>query len=281
MAPKGHLAHHVSDLVDESDLTVFHTPYEGDGRRNVPYEPRMMVKLLPYGYAMGVFPSRGIAGRPEDAVAFRVSGAGNLPGHRTLRGFRRRHLENFRGLFPEVVRVARGMGSAHFGKLSADGTKVRANASKSRATGYGRMLRRERELEAEIGALPNRACDTDAREDERFGETFRGDGLPEELRRRENRLAAIRMAKEDLETEQPRWTMCAGANPDGNAIPRAGGPAGVPAGSRTGRRGQPHRPRRRHHGDKLEGVPAVPQRAGGHGRRTSVDCRDGADLKRE
>ena len=121
----------------------------------------MMVKVLPYGYATRVFPSRGIAGRPEEDAAFRVLGAGNLPGHRTLCGFRRRHLEDFRGLFVEVVRVARRMGSARFGKLSVDGTKVRANASKRRATGYGRMLRRERELEAGIGAAepgPRHRC---------------------------------------------------------------------------------------------------------------------------
>ena len=103
-----------------------------------------------------------MARRPEEDVAFRVLGAGNFPGHRTLCGFRRRHLEDFRGLFVEVVRVARRMGLAHFGKLSVDGTKVRANASKRKATGYDQMLRREREPEAGIEALPARARDTDA-----------------------------------------------------------------------------------------------------------------------
>ena len=82
--PEGHLTHHVSDLLGEPDLTVFHTPYEGNGRRNAPYEPRMMVTVLPYGYATGVFPSRGIARRPEEDIAFRVLGAGNLPSRRTL-----------------------------------------------------------------------------------------------------------------------------------------------------------------------------------------------------
>ena len=222
--PEGHLAHHVSDLVDELDLTVFYAPYEGDGRRNAPYEPRMMVKVLLYGYATGVFSSRGIARRLEEDVAFRVLGAGNFPSHRTLCGFRRRHLEDFKGLFVEVVRVARRMGLARFGKLSVDGTKVRANASKRKAMSYGRMLRRERELEAEIGALLNRARDTDAREDELFGEAFRGDELPEELRRREDRLTASRAAKEDPEAEQRGADDARGREPGRKRNPKGGRP---------------------------------------------------------
>ncbi len=137
--PEGHFAHHVSDLVDGLDLTAFYAPYEGDGRRNAPYEPRMMVKVLLYGYATGVFSSRAMARRLEEDVAFRVLGAGHFPSHRTLCEFRRRHLEDFKGLFVGVVRVAREMGLARIGKVSIDGTKVRANASKRKAMNYGRM----------------------------------------------------------------------------------------------------------------------------------------------
>ncbi len=145
--PEGHFAHHVSDLVDGLDLTAFYAPYEGDGRRNAPYEPRMMVKVLLYGYATGVFSSRAMARRLEEDVAFRVLGAGHFPSHRTLCEFRRRHLEDFKGLFVGVVRVAREMGLARFGKVSIDGTKVRANASKRKAMNYGRMSEKEREAE--------------------------------------------------------------------------------------------------------------------------------------
>ena len=88
--PKGHLAYHVSDLVDGLDLTAFFAPYAGDGRRNAPYAPRMMVKVLLYAYATGVFSSRGIARKLEEDVAFRVLAAGNFPQHRTLCEFRRR-----------------------------------------------------------------------------------------------------------------------------------------------------------------------------------------------
>ena len=162
---EGHLAHHVSDLVDGLDLTAFYAPYEGDGRRKSPYEPRMMVKVMIYGYATGVFSSRGLARKLEEDVAFRVLAAGNFPSHRTICEFRRRHLADFKALFVEVVRLARETGVANFGKLSIDGTKVRANASKRKAMSYGRMLEEERRLESEIEALLSRARETDAAED--------------------------------------------------------------------------------------------------------------------
>ena len=108
--PEGHFAHHVSDLVDGLDLTAFYAPYEGDGRRNAPYEPRMMVKVLVYGYATGVFSSRAMAREAGGGRGVSCVGSGNFPSHRTLCEFRRRHLEEFKGLFVEVVRVAREMG---------------------------------------------------------------------------------------------------------------------------------------------------------------------------
>ena len=160
--PEGHLAHHVSDLVDGLDLTAFYGAYAGDGRRNAPYEPRMMVKVLLYAYATGVFSSRGIARRLEEDVAFRVLAAGNFPQHRTVCEFRRRHLEDFKALFVEVVRLAREFGLARFGKLSIDGTKVRASASKHKAMSYGRMQEEERRLAGEIDALVRAARDADA-----------------------------------------------------------------------------------------------------------------------
>ena len=136
--PEGHLAYHVSELVDGLDLTAFYAPYEGDGRRNAPYEPRMMVKLLVCGYATGVFSSRGIAKKLEEDVAFRMLAAGNFPAHRTMSEFHRRNLEDFRQLFVEVVGLARELGLPKFGTLSIDGTKVRANASKRKAMTYRR-----------------------------------------------------------------------------------------------------------------------------------------------
>ena len=221
---EGHFAHHVSDLVDGLDLTAFYAPYEGDGRRNAPYEPRMMVKVLVYGYATGVFSSRGMARKLEEDVAFRVLGAGNFPSHRTLCEFRRRHLEEFKGLFVEVVCLAREVGLLSFGKLSIDGTKVRANASKRKAMSYGRMGEEARRLEGEIEALLKQARDTDAEEDARFGESLRGDELPEELRRREDRLAAIVAAKARLEAAQREADDARGRRPEWERHPKGGQP---------------------------------------------------------
>ena len=234
------LAHHVSDLVDGLDLTAFYALYEGDGRRNAPYEPRMMVKVLLYAYATGVFSSRRVARKLEEDVGFRVLAAGNFPQHRTLCEFRRRHLEDFQALFVEVVRLAQELGLARLGKLSIDGTKVRANASKRKAMSYDRMQEEEQRLESEIEALLRQADAVDEAEDARLGAEVRGDDLPAELRRREERLAAIREAKARLEAAaraadaargraQPRPTTCivpevvSGA--DGGAVGRGTGGA--------------------------------------------------------
>ena len=221
---EGHLAHHVSDLVDGLDLTAFYAPYEGDGRRNAPYEPRMMVKVLLYAYATGVFSSRGIARKLEEDIAFRVLGAGNFPQHRTLCEFRRRHLSDVKELFTEVVRLARELGLARFGKLSIDGTKVRANASKRKAMSYGRMEAEERRLSGEIAALLAAAGEADAAEDARWGADVRGDELPAELRRREDRLAAIRAAKSRLEAQQRAADDARGRQPDQDRNPKGGSP---------------------------------------------------------
>ena len=216
--PEGHLAHHVSDLVDGVDLTAFYAPYAGDGRRNAPYAPRMMVKVLLYAYATGVFSSRGIARKLEEDVAFRVLGAGNFPQHRTLCEFRRRHLSDFKELFVAVVRLAR------FGKLSIDGTKVRANASKRKAMSDGRMAKEERRLRGEIEARLAAAGAADAAEDARVGADVRGDELPAEWRRREDRLAAIRAAKSRLEAQQRAADDARGRQPDQDRNPKGGQP---------------------------------------------------------
>ena len=221
---EGHVVHHVSDLVDALDLGAFYAPYEGDGRRNSPYDPRMMVKVLVYGYATGTFSSREMAKKLEEDIAFRMLAAGNFPKHRTLCEFRRRHLDDFRAVFAEVVRVARTMGLAGFGRISVDGTKVRANASKRKAMSYGRMVKEERRLRAEIAGLLDRAEAVDEAEDARYGEEVRGDELPEEFKRREDRLAAIREAKARLEEEQRARDDARGRKPEQARNPKGGRP---------------------------------------------------------
>ena len=227
---EGHLAHHVSDLVDGLDLGVFYAPYEGDGRRKSPYEPSMMLKVLIYGYATGVFSSRGIARKLQEDVAFRVLAAGNFPSHRTICEFRRRHLGDFKRLFVEVVCLASAMGAVRFGTLSIDGTKVRANASKRKAMSYKRMVAEEKRLEAEIEALVGRAGRVDAEEDERYGVAVRGDEMPEGLKRREDRVQAIRAAKSRLEAAQRESDDARGRSPGMKRNPKGGRPYKRPYG---------------------------------------------------
>ena len=199
---EGHLAHHVSDLVDAVDLSAFHAPYRVDGRRNSPYDPRMMVKVLIYAYATGTFSSRKMAKKLEEDVAFRMLAAGNFPKHRTLCEFRKRHLGDFRAVFAEVVLLARALGLAGLGRVYRwTGRKVRANASKRKAMSYGRMVTEEprleeeiRALKAKIQALVERAGAVDEAEDERYGEEARGDELS-----RCHRLSPYRRGRSERE----------------------------------------------------------------------------------
>lgn len=200
--PEDHLAYFISDAVDALDLSAFHRRYQGDGRRRQPYDPAMMVKVLVYAYASGVFSSRKISRCLEQDIAFRVLGADNFPAHRTIREFRRLHLEEFTALFVQIVKLARESGLLKLGRLGIDGTKVKANASKRKAMSYGRMKRREQELKQEIKQLSRQAEEQDAAEDKSYGKEARGDELPEGLSRREQRLQAIQQAKQRLEERQ-------------------------------------------------------------------------------
>ena len=114
------------------------------------------MKVLIYAYGTGTFSSRKMAGKLEEDIAFRMLAAGNFPQHRTLCEFRRRHLKDFQAVFAKVVCLARGMGLVGFGRVSVDGTKVRANASKRKAMSYGRMVKEERRLQAAIRAAKAR-----------------------------------------------------------------------------------------------------------------------------
>ncbi len=211
---EGHLSHFISDVVEELDLSRFYERYEGDGRRASPYEPRMLLKVLIYGYATGVFSSRKLAKKLEEDVALRVLGAGNFPQHRTICAFRKRHLEEFKEVFVQVVQIAREAQLVKLGVIAIDGTKVKANASKHKAMSYGRMKEREAQLKAEIGELCAQASRVDECEDEQYGESSRGDELPEELQRRESRLATIRQAKARLEQAQREADEARGRHPD-------------------------------------------------------------------
>jgi transposase/IS5 family transposase len=203
---EGHLAHFVSDSVDQLDVGALYARYEEreDGRGELAYEPRMMLKVLIYAYATGIFSSRKIARAIDDLVALRYLAAGNRPSHRTIARFREENLKEFGDLFTQVVRVARAAGLVKMGTLALDGSKLKANASKHKAMSYGRMKETEKKLRDEIERITKRAQSLDAAEDKEFGPDFRGDELPQELQRRETRLAKIREAMKRLEDEQAR-----------------------------------------------------------------------------
>jgi transposase len=212
--PEGHLAFFIADTVAAVDLQAFYAPYEGDGRRNQPFDPQMMVTVLLYAYATGTFSSRRIARKLEDDVAYRVLAAGNFPAHRTIAEFRQQHLAAFETLFVQVVAIAREAGIVTLGALAVDGSKVKASASKHKAMSYGRMREEERRLREQIAALTTQAEATDAAEDAAYGPDVRGDELPAELQRREERLATIAAAKARLEARQAAEDREKGRTPD-------------------------------------------------------------------
>jgi transposase len=220
--PEDHLAYFISDAVDALDLSAFYVRYEGDGRRRAPFEPVMMVKVLVYAYATGVFSSRKMAQKLKEDVAFRVLGANNFPAHRTLREFRQTHLKELSELFVAVVKLAQEAGLVKLGRLGVDGTKVRANASKRKAMSYGRMQKEEARLKEEIQELLTRAEQQDRTEDREHGDR-QGDELPEELKRRSDRLKVIEAARARLEARQREDDEAAGRYEDDDGNTRGPG----------------------------------------------------------
>ena len=199
--PDDHLAYFISDVVDQLDLSSITARYEGERRGGPPYHPRMMVKVLLYGYCIGVASSRRIAQRLHEDIAFRVLAANNTPDFRTISDFRKDHLGALSGLFLQVLAFCQRAGLVKLGHVALDGTKVRANASRHKAMSYRRMKEKEEQLAAEVAELLRRAQEVDDEEDRRYGKDKRGDELPEELAFREGRLEKIREAMAALEAE--------------------------------------------------------------------------------
>jgi len=196
---ENHLARFVSDLVEEVlDLEPFLSSYR-EVRGYPPYDPRLMLKILLYGYTTGTRSSRAIELACSDVVAFRWLSANQTPDFRSIARFRRRHLVALRELFRTSLELCREAGMVTLGTVALDGTKVRANASRRKAMSYRHLSDKERILAAEVDDLLHDAEVTDAREDRAFGKDKRNEDLPRELARREHRLAVMRKAKADLE----------------------------------------------------------------------------------
>ena len=208
--PENHLAYFVSDVVDQLDLSAIESIYEEEERGQPPYHPRMMTKILVYGYCVGVFSSRRIQRRLVEDVAFRVLAAGNQPDFRTIADFRKLHLAALEELFRQVLRITLETGTMKLGRVALDGSKVKANASKHKAMSYGRMRETEKRLREEVRKLLSQAEVADTEEDTRYGRDRRGDELPEELQRREARIQRIREARRALEARAREQAESAG-----------------------------------------------------------------------
>ena len=208
-----HLVYFVSDIVDQVDLSAIHAYYGEEKRGQPPYDPLLMTKLLVYGYCTGVFSSRRLQKRIQEDIPFKVLAAGNEPDFRTISDFRKIHLAALQGLFEQVLEMALESGTMKLGRVSLDGTKVKANASKHKAMSYARAKEKQRQLRQEVEALLAQAAAADEEEDRRHGNR-RGDELPEELRRRETRLAKLKQAKKVIEQRAREKAAAEGKSPE-------------------------------------------------------------------
>ena len=206
--PEGHLARFVAELVGEAlDLSAVYDDYS-EVRGFPPYDPRLMLRLLIYGYMTGVRSSRAIERKCVDDVGFRWLAADQAPDFRSIARFRRRHLDALADLFLQSLRLAQRLGMVRMGRVALDGTKLQANASRHKAMSHSRLVAKEEQVEAEIAeleatvaALLADAEAVDAVEDAQFGPDGRDTDLPAELDRREKRLSRLQAARAQIEAE--------------------------------------------------------------------------------
>jgi len=196
--PEGDLVFFLLDTVPQLDLSRFYAPYEQEPRGAPPFDPAMMVCLLLYAYCVGVCSSRKIALACERHLAFIAIVGQERPDFRTISDFRKLHLEAFKDVFVQVVRLAGEAGLVKLGNVSTEGTKIQGNASRHKAMSYGYMQKAVERLREEIEALVTQAYQQDEAEEAALG-SRRGDELPAELARREDRLAKIEAAMQRLE----------------------------------------------------------------------------------
>jgi transposase len=198
--PEGDLVFFLLDAVATLDVSRFYAPYEQETRGAPPFDPAMMVCLLLYAYSVGVFSSRKIALACERNLAFLAIVGEERPDFRTISDFRKLHLEAFKAVFVQVVRLAGEAGLVKLGNVSTDGTKIQGNASRHKAMSYGYMKKEVERLREDIETLVTQAYQQDEADDAALG-SRRGDELPAELARREERLARIEAAMQRLEAQ--------------------------------------------------------------------------------
>jgi transposase len=224
--PEEHLARYISEVVEESlDLAPLLERYRNASGGHPAVHPKMLTKLLVYGYAIGVRSSRKIERATYEDLAFRWLAANHHPDHNTIARFREKNLDALEGLFIQGLQISEKLGMVHLGRVALDGTKVRANASKHKAMSYGRMLVAERNLRAKVRKIFEEARQTDLDEDAQYGHGRRPKDLPEELKLHRDRLAKIRAAKRALEEEAAQAAAAAptDSSTEENPPPKGGG----------------------------------------------------------
>jgi transposase len=220
--PENHLVYFLLDVIPQMDLQPILQPYQAEERGQPPFHPTMLVTLLLYGYATGTFSSRRLMARCETDVAFRVIVGHDIPDFRTISDFRKRHLTALEGLFVEVLKLCAKAGLVKVGRIALDGSKVKANASRHKAMSYDYMLKEEQRLRKEIQSLLAQAAEADQAEDKTHGRNRRGDELPEELTRRQERLKKIGAAKAALAEEAREQARAAEAERQRQGKPPSG-----------------------------------------------------------
>src|SRR5216683_297643 len=189
--PEKHLARFVVEVIDGLDLRSMSGSYRGSGSAS--YHPALLLGLLVYGYATGVFSSRKLERASYDSVAFRFIAANEHPDHDTIATFRRRFLKEIEGLFVQVLLLAREMGMLKLGTVGLDGTKLHANASRHSALSYEHAGTIEAQLKAEVIVLMAKAEAADQ------ADVPDGLSIPDELARREQRLRKLAEARATIE----------------------------------------------------------------------------------
>jgi transposase len=189
--PQDHLARFVVDVVEQLDLSRIEGSYAGRG--SDAHHPAMLICLLVYGYATGTFSSRALERASYDSIAFRYITGNSHPDHDTINSFRKRFIKDIEVVFVQVLGYAQAMGMLKLGKVSLDGTKVHANASRHSAMSYGHAKKIEAKLKAEVAALIRLAESANAKD------LPDGLNIPRELARRQDRLEAIAVAKAKIE----------------------------------------------------------------------------------
>jgi transposase len=189
--PEKHLARFVVEVIEGLDLSAMHRSYRGTGSAS--YHPRLLLGILVYGYATGVFSSRRLERATYDSVAFRFIAANDHPDHDTIAAFRRRFLPQVEVLFVEVLLLAREMGLLQLGTVALDGTKMHANASRHSALSYEHASKIEAQLKAEVAELMAKAEAADR------ADLPDGLSIPDELARREDRLRLLAAARAKIE----------------------------------------------------------------------------------